>query len=152
LCWIGTFVDAGLHMCPRATGGESVCKKKSHVLHIQSSTSGSGTYTLHLEKHDAASQAGVGSSSEIGAATASTRVTVEFTTRMTKRMAVSAVVGVCLDHLLYGFASAPGVQAVVATAVKAAAGYDPATILDVGIYLPYATTVSNAVDCSAAPG
>jgi hypothetical protein len=27
-------MDAGYYMCPRAMGGESVCKKKSRVLHI----------------------------------------------------------------------------------------------------------------------
>jgi hypothetical protein len=42
------------------------------------------------------------------------------------------------------------VQAIVAAAVKAAAGYGPATTFDVGNYLPCATTVADAVDCTAA--
>jgi hypothetical protein len=69
---------------------------------------------------------------------------------MKQRMADTAVVGVCLDHQSHGFSSAPGVQAIVAAAVKAAAGYGPATTFDVGNYLPCATTVADAVDCTAA--
>jgi hypothetical protein len=141
LCWIGTFVDAGYYMCPRAMGGESVCKKKGRVLQIQSSTSGSGTYTRHLEKHDTASQTGVGGGTEAGVATAMTGFLVKLAVPMKQRMADAAVVGVCLDHQSYGFASAPGVQAIVAAAVKSAAGYGPATTFDVGKYLPCAPTV-----------
>jgi hypothetical protein len=69
---------------------------------------------------------------------------------MKQRMADTVVVGVCLDHQSYGFASAPAVQAIVAAAVKAAAEYGPATTFDVGKYLPCATTVADAVDCTAA--
>jgi hypothetical protein len=94
LCWIGAFVDAGYYMCPRAMGGESVCRKKSCVLQIQSSTSGSGTYTRHLEKHDTASQTGVGRGTETGVATASTGGLVKFAAPMKQRMADAAVVGV----------------------------------------------------------
>jgi hypothetical protein len=67
-------------------------------------------------------------------------------------MADATVDGACLDHKSYGFASAPGVQAIVAAAVKAAAGYGPAAIFDVGNYLPCGTTVANPFDCTAAPG
>jgi hypothetical protein len=147
LCWIGTFVDAGYYMCPRAMGRESVCKKKSRVLRIQYSTSGSGTYTRHLEKHETASQTGVGRGTDAGVATASTGVLVKFAAPMKQRIADAAVVGVCLDHQSYGFASAPGVQAIVAAAVKAAAGYGPATTFDVGNYLscaPRSLTPSTA--------
>jgi hypothetical protein len=69
---------------------------------------------------------------------------------MKQRMVDAAVVGVCLDHQSYGFASAPVVQAIVAAAVKAAAGDGPPTTFDVGNYLPCATTVADAVDCTAA--
>jgi hypothetical protein len=142
-------VDAGYNICPRAMGGESLCKK-SRDLQIRPSASGSGTHTRHLEMHDAASQAGVGGGSETGTATTSTGVMVKFAAPMKKRMADAAVVGVFLDHQSYGFAVAPGVQAIVAAAVKAAAGYGPASIFDVGNYLQCATTVGNAVDCTAA--
>jgi hypothetical protein len=100
--------------------------------------------------HDAASQAGVGGGSETGTATTSTEFMVKFAAPMKKRMADAAVVGVFLDHQSYGFALAPGVQAIVAAAVKAAAGYGPASFFDVGKHLPCATTVGNAVDCTAA--
>jgi hypothetical protein len=131
-------------------GGESVRKKKSRVQQIQSSTSGSGTYTRHLEKHDTASQTGVDGGTGAGVATASTGVLVKFAAPMKQRMAEAAVVGVCLDHPSCGFASAPGVQTIGAVAVKAAAGYGPATTFDVGNYLPCAATVADAVECTAA--
>jgi hypothetical protein len=75
---------------------------------------------------------------------------VKFAAPMKQRMADAAVVGVCLYHQSYAFASAPGVQAIVAAAVKAATGYGPATTFDFGNYLPCATTVADAVDCTAA--
>jgi hypothetical protein len=150
LCWIGTFVNAGYNMFPRSMGGESVCKKKSRVLQIQSSTRGSGTYNWHLEKHDAASQTGVGGGTEADGATASAGILVKLAAPMKQRMADAAVVGVCLDHQSYGFSTTRGVLAIVAAAVKAAAGYGPATIFDVGNYLLCATTVAHATVCTAA--
>jgi hypothetical protein len=143
-------VDAGYYMCPRAMGGESVCKRSREFYRSSPAPAGVARTTRHLEKHDAASQADVGGGSETGAATISTGVTVKFSAAMKKRMADAAVARVYPDHQSDGFASAPGVQAIVDAAVKAAAGYDLASIFDVGNYFPSETTVGNAVDCTTA--